>query len=95
MTKNQIVDAWKDTDYRGQLNTADRAALPAHPAGDSLLSDVDLESIMGGDSCHCQTLGCCPDGGLTSDPGACSWVCPTVWCSIGGGCITSSPYNCS
>jgi mersacidin/lichenicidin family type 2 lantibiotic len=76
MTNERIVTAWRNTDYRARLTAAEREALPANPAGESALADIDLDIVTGGDTCHCQTLGCC--GGFTSDPGYCSWVCPTM-----------------
>jgi mersacidin/lichenicidin family type 2 lantibiotic len=45
MTRQQIVSAWKNADYRGQLTTAERAVMPAHPAGESALTDVDLDAV--------------------------------------------------
>jgi mersacidin/lichenicidin family type 2 lantibiotic len=44
MTNDQIVTAWKNVDCREQLTAAERASLPAHPAGESVLSEFDLEA---------------------------------------------------
>jgi mersacidin/lichenicidin family type 2 lantibiotic len=84
MTREQIVIAWKNTDYREQLTPADRVALPAHPAGDSVLTELDLDAVIGGDSCQCLTLGCC--GGFTEAPGYCTFYhCVTgqEFCTVG------------
>lgn len=44
-----IIRAWKDADYRNSLSEAERAALPAHPAGDLVaLTDADLGLAVGG-----------------------------------------------
>jgi mersacidin/lichenicidin family type 2 lantibiotic len=43
-----IVRAWKDVGYRQNLSEADRAKLPAHPAGMIELTDADLGVVSGG-----------------------------------------------
>jgi mersacidin/lichenicidin family type 2 lantibiotic len=48
MTKLDVIRAWKDEDYRFSLSAADRAMLPADPAGVIELSDVDLGGAGGG-----------------------------------------------
>jgi mersacidin/lichenicidin family type 2 lantibiotic len=84
MTREQIVTAWKNTDYRHQLTTDDREALPAHPAGESALSDSELAAAVGASTCHCLTLACC--GGFTEDPGYCSFACWSIqeFCTMAG-----------
>jgi mersacidin/lichenicidin family type 2 lantibiotic len=50
-TRNSKVDvtrAWKDAAYRNSLTAAQRAALPAHPAGSIELTPDDLRDIEGG-----------------------------------------------
>lgn len=69
MKKIDIVRAWKDEDYRLSLTDAERAALPANPAGAIELSDADLGAVAGGtdapelayygESLGMATLGCC------------------------------------
>lgn len=48
MSNNNIVRAWKDPAYRNSLSEAERAALPANPAGSIELSDADLGRVAGG-----------------------------------------------
>jgi mersacidin/lichenicidin family type 2 lantibiotic len=48
MTRNQIIRAWRDPEYRGRLSNAEREQLPAHPAGLIELSDDDLLAVTGG-----------------------------------------------
>jgi len=43
-----IVRAWKDAGYRQSLSAAERASLPAHPAGMIELADADLGVVSGG-----------------------------------------------
>ncbi len=63
MSSKNIVRAWKDPGYRDSLTAAERAALPANPAGAIELSDADLGKVAGGYlpyfcsrfSCDCST----------------------------------------
>jgi mersacidin/lichenicidin family type 2 lantibiotic len=48
MSKVNIIRAWKDEAYRLSLSEAERAALPANPAGKIELSGSDLEQVVGG-----------------------------------------------
>ena len=48
MSSQNIVRAWKDATYRDSLTEAERAALPANPAGAVELSDADLGKVAGG-----------------------------------------------
>jgi mersacidin/lichenicidin family type 2 lantibiotic len=59
MTKDEIVRAWKDRNYRNQLTPEQRAALPNHPAGPVDLSEADLGSVAGACSEVYNTFGCC------------------------------------
>ena len=43
-----IVRAWKDEAYRQSLSTEEQAMLPANPAGEIELTDIELEAISGG-----------------------------------------------
>ena len=43
-----IIRAWKDEEYRNSLSEAERAALPANPAGLIALTDEDLGAVAGG-----------------------------------------------
>ena len=45
---SNIVRAWKDEAYRQSLSTEEQAMLPANPAGEIELTDVQLEAIFGG-----------------------------------------------
>ena len=41
MSNNDVIRAWKDEEYRLGLSEAERALLPAHPAGAVEISDAD------------------------------------------------------
>lgn len=42
MSKIDVIRAWKDESYRMSLSEAERAQLPANPAGPVELSDAEL-----------------------------------------------------
>lgn len=48
MSNVNIIRAWKDEEYRQSLTAAERASLPANPAGMIELQAADLESVVGG-----------------------------------------------
>lgn len=48
MNASDIIRAWKDAAYRASLSAAQRAALPANPAGMIELSETELDSVVGG-----------------------------------------------
>ena len=48
MAHLDIIRAWKDEEYRLSLSEAERALLPAHPAGLMELTDAQLDVIEGG-----------------------------------------------
>ena len=48
MTALDIMRAWKDEEYRLSLTEAQRAELPAHPAGLIEREDAELEVAAGG-----------------------------------------------
>jgi mersacidin/lichenicidin family type 2 lantibiotic len=48
MTNEMIIRAWKSESYRESLSAAERAALPAHPAGAIELEDDLLDNVVGG-----------------------------------------------
>jgi mersacidin/lichenicidin family type 2 lantibiotic len=43
-----IIRAWQDIDYRNSLSEAERAALPTNPAGERVLTEEDLGTVVGG-----------------------------------------------
>jgi len=43
-----VIRAWKDAGYRQNLSAAERANLPAHPAGMIELTDANLGVVSGG-----------------------------------------------
>jgi mersacidin/lichenicidin family type 2 lantibiotic len=43
-----VIRAWKDEEYRLSLSEAERALLPANPAGLIDLTDAELSGIDGG-----------------------------------------------
>jgi mersacidin/lichenicidin family type 2 lantibiotic len=48
MSHLDVIRAWKDPEYRLSLTDAERAKLPAHPAGLSGLFEAELDSVQGG-----------------------------------------------
>jgi mersacidin/lichenicidin family type 2 lantibiotic len=60
MLREMIVRAWKSEEYRLGLSDADRAAIPAHPAGVIELDEAALGAVAGG-ACPKPTAsyGCC------------------------------------
>ena len=61
MNKEEIVRAWKDSEYRASLTEAQRAQLPEHPAGLIELTDEQL-GVAGGEEAatwRADTYGCC------------------------------------
>jgi len=84
MTHLDIVRAWKDAEYRASLSPAERALVPAHPAGLVELNDADLDDAAGGYTwtsgvrCQntfagpgCYTGGNCPSVSLCSTQANC------------------------
>ncbi len=55
LTKDQILGAWKDEEYRKSLSEEDRASLPDRPtaADGSQLTDEQLEEAAGGSGPWC------------------------------------------
>jgi len=48
MSRQTIIRAWKDEEYRLNLSEAERAALPQNPAGLIELTDAQLGAVQGG-----------------------------------------------
>ena len=48
MSHREIVRAWKDEEYRSNLNSRHRAMLPDNPAGATDISDEELAGVGGG-----------------------------------------------
>ena len=48
MSQENIIRAWKDSDYRDSLSEAEKSLLPEHPAGIMQLSDQQLGAAAGG-----------------------------------------------
>ena len=69
MSSFDIVRAWKDPEYRLDLNPEEQALLPEHPAGSIELMDEQLHSVAGGSGTGLN--GCGADSFLS----AC-YVCP-------------------
>jgi mersacidin/lichenicidin family type 2 lantibiotic len=44
----EIIQAWKDEEFRLSLSAEQQALLPDHPAGWIELADSDLEVVVGG-----------------------------------------------
>jgi mersacidin/lichenicidin family type 2 lantibiotic len=63
MSKQSIIRAWKDEEYRLSLTEAERALLPAHPAGAVELTAAELGAVQG--------------GFMTNGAGVPTKICPT------------------
>lgn len=50
MNIERIVNAWRDDEYRADLDEASLKALPISPIGEIDLSDADLEQVAGGEA---------------------------------------------
>ena len=48
MSYLEIIQAWKDEEFRLNLSEEQRALLPEHPAGLLELTDAELEVAVGG-----------------------------------------------
>jgi mersacidin/lichenicidin family type 2 lantibiotic len=48
MSFQNIIRAWKDESFRASLSDAERAQLPANPAGTIDLTAVEMEAVEGG-----------------------------------------------
>ena len=69
MKTKDVIRAWKDAGYRQNLSEADRAKLPAHPAGMIELTDADLGVVSGGAHTQLETWEI-----------ACTFFRSVVWC---------------
>ncbi|WP_224367797.1 mersacidin/lichenicidin family type 2 lantibiotic [Hyalangium versicolor] len=54
----KTIQAWKDEDFRLSLTEAERAQLPANPAGIVELTDEALDSLISGGASE-QLDSCC------------------------------------
>jgi mersacidin/lichenicidin family type 2 lantibiotic len=64
MSKVDIIRAWRDEDYRLSLTEAERALLPAHPAGLIELDKEQMQMVMGAGP----TFTSCGGGGRCTCP---------------------------
>ncbi len=48
MSKEDIIRAWKDPEYRDNLSEEQRSLLPDNPAGIIELSDEQAQAVIGG-----------------------------------------------
>jgi mersacidin/lichenicidin family type 2 lantibiotic len=58
MSRQDIIRAWKDAEYRSGLTAADCAQLPDHPAGVIELTDAELDTATGGTGLEDRTDTC-------------------------------------
>ena len=47
MTKDQIIRAWKDEEFRSSLSELELSVLPEHPAGMVQISDDEMGNVGG------------------------------------------------
>lgn len=93
MSPMEITMAWKDSVFREGLTDAQRALLPAHPAGASAADSYHGagHTMMLAPTHQILSMGCCD--GLTQAPGVCSWFCGSGESDVTYGCCTPGrPY---
>jgi len=56
MSKQNIIRAWKDENYRRSLSEAERAALPENPAGRVDLDELTAAELAGIDGGYGQPI---------------------------------------
>jgi len=59
MSNSDIVRAWKDEQFRNQLNSDQQAEVPDNPAGEIELDEAELSKASGAKSLANLTAGCC------------------------------------
>ena len=75
MSPMDIIRAWKSEEVRSSLTVAQRASLPANPAGLIELTEAQLEIVAGGAVKSKAGSGCGGGGGTGSGTGGnCSKV---------------------
>jgi mersacidin/lichenicidin family type 2 lantibiotic len=59
LSKETILRAWKDDDFRNSLSEGERNAIPARPTAEdgSALTDEQLEAAAGGTTPACAAWG--------------------------------------
>lgn len=77
MKKSEIVRAWRDPEHFESLSEAERAQVPAHPAGPMEVEDEVLRSIAGG--CG-PTDPCVTENTTVEGSTAYCTPCPPCWC---------------
>ena len=80
MSKNNVIRAWKNEEYRNSLTAAERAQLPENPAGLIELTCEELVSIDGSAGSGNSSTVCEIMGNFTRDGGT---ICGTkdITCS--------------
>lgn len=69
LTREELIRAWKDPEYRATLSEEQQAQLREIPAALAELSDEELEMIAGGeDKCNGTCTNTC--GGVKTEAGA-------------------------
>jgi len=76
MNAFDIIRAWKDAAFRASLTEAQRASLPANPAGMVELSDADLDLVAGGAVRTSTAPGSGCGTGTGNGTGKCTRRCP-------------------
>jgi mersacidin/lichenicidin family type 2 lantibiotic len=68
MSKEHIIRALRDPEYRDGLSDSMKAMLPENPAGLIELTDADLDSAVGAENKTCGNGGNCAYISHTGDP---------------------------
>lgn len=57
MSKDKIIQAWTNPEYRATLTEAELAQLPDSPVGLVEMTDEELDTVSGGNSIFALTCG--------------------------------------
>jgi mersacidin/lichenicidin family type 2 lantibiotic len=82
MTREQIIRAWRNPEYRRGLSPTERELLPAHPAGRIELSDDELLVVAGGLRAEGTEQFCttpCTMPAICPGSAACCWIAAVVY----------------
>ena len=77
MSRDDIIRAWKDPEYRRNISKSKHNLLPENPAGIIEISDADLKSIAGGTETE-------DDQTCLSCTLECTYLTPVCDCTVTG-----------
>ena len=90
MSRDDIIRAWKDAEFRKKLCSKKRALLPDNPAGYIELKDEDLGAVVGGSSLpECTGYINTCDAQCFTEAGTCTYTCAETCTYTGDTCETN------